>query len=83
MTITRTDIHSYVVEAAVGDEFDAETIDRLTDAVVEAAPLSTWSLQGTEYVSTALDVEAFWSLVETITARPSDAGRTDQDETLQ
>ena len=67
-TITRTDITSHVVEAAVGAEFTDEQIDAITDAVLDAAPLNTWTLVRTAYESSALDADGFWAIVEQVTA---------------
>ncbi len=66
-TITSTDIKAQVVIPALAGEFDAETVDAVTDAILDAAPVSTWSLDGTEYVSTALSTEDFWATVERVT----------------
>lgn len=65
MTTTRQDIiDQTIIPAIASGDFDQDTTDRIIDAIFNAAPLSTWSLDGTEYVSTAIDTDGFWSIVE-------------------
>lgn len=65
MTTTRQDIIDQTILPAIASgDFGQDTTERIIDAIFEAAPLSTWSLDGTEYVSTAIDTDGFWSIVE-------------------
>lgn len=64
MTITRSDIHNHVILPALGAEFDSATVDAIEDAILDAAPLDTWSWTGTDYESAVLDTDAFWGIVE-------------------
>ena len=74
MTTTRQDIIELAILPAIASgDFGQDTTERIIDAIFEAAPLSTWSLDGTEYVSTAIDIDGFWSIVEeTATARTAE-----------
>lgn len=68
-TITRTDITQHVIEAAIaGQDVTDEQIDTITDAVLDAAPLNTWHLDGTIYRSESLDHDAFWAIVMQVIA---------------
>ncbi len=63
-TATNHDIIDYVIRPALGDEFDAETFDRIVAAIFEVAPVSTWTLVDLEYVSDAMTTDEFWAIVE-------------------
>ena len=67
-TVTRTDIVQHVAQSVAAGDFTDEQVDAIVDAVLAAAPLDTWSLEGLEYVSTSLDTEGFWGIVEAVTA---------------
>lgn len=63
-TVTRTDIAQHVIEASIaGQDITDEQIDAITDAVLDAAPLGTWHLDGTVYHSERLDHDTFWAIV--------------------
>lgn len=69
-TVTARDIHDHVVAPACGPSFDTATRERITTAIIAAAPLSTWRLVGLEYESDQLDTDTFWAIVE----RTADTG---------
>ena len=57
-----------LIDAAIGSEFDTDTLDQIENAVLEAAPLDTWSLVGLDYESTAITTDEFWAIVEKVAA---------------
>ncbi|KLO61737.1 hypothetical protein AA983_14295 [Dermacoccus sp. PE3] len=67
-TVTASDIRTHVIEPTCGEHFTAMELDAIEEAVLNAAPLSTWRLAGTNYTSSALSVDEFWSVVEKATA---------------
>lgn len=69
MTATRYDIEQHVINPTIGSEYDQDTISAITDAILEAAPLSTWNLvEPTGYESTAIDTDEFWAIIERVAA---------------
>ncbi|MBE7372918.1 hypothetical protein [Dermacoccus barathri] len=66
-TVTASDIRTHVIEPTCGEHFTAEELDAIEDAVLDAAPLSTWHLAGTQYTSSVLSVDEFWGVVEKTT----------------
>lgn len=65
---TNIDIREQVINPTIGAEFDEDTLDAITDALLEAAPVSTWSLDSEtmSYTSTAIDTDGYWALVEQV-----------------
>ena len=70
MTVTRSDLFNYVVFPACGEDFETAVLQRITDAVLAAAPLPTWRFIGGDYVSSSLDEPQFWALVEQVATNP-------------
>lgn len=66
-TTTRDDIVNHVTRPALensGDTYPDETIDAVTDAIIAAAPLDTWTLTNSlAYDSPAIDADQFWAIV--------------------
>jgi len=70
VTVTRGDLFNYVVFPACGEDFEPAVLDRITDAVLAAAPLPTWRFIGGDYVSSSIDEPQFWALVEQVATNP-------------
>jgi len=51
-TVTNYDIRDHVILPSIGNEFDDETLDRILEAVLEVAPVSTWRLRNLQQPST-------------------------------
>ena len=67
-TVTASDLRAHVIDPTCGEHFTAEELDAIEAAVLDAAPLSTWRLIDTNYVSSALSIDEFWAVVEKVTA---------------
>lgn len=66
MTVTRSDIEQHVIRATIGQEFDEQVIEAVTDEVLAVAPLSTWTLRELQFVSESMDEETYWRIVERV-----------------
>ncbi|NHN55749.1 hypothetical protein G9U51_08165 [Calidifontibacter sp. DB0510] len=65
-TLTDLDIRAQVIEPALAGEYDTETVDAITDAILDAAPVDTWYLDELEYYTDTIGTEEFWAIVERV-----------------
>ncbi len=63
-TPTRDDIATHVEQAV--DELTEQQLNAVIDAVIDAAPLDTWTLVGLDWRSSVLDTDQFWEIVERV-----------------
>lgn len=65
-TITRNDVIQHAISPGLEGHFSDATVEKIQDAVFEAAPLSTWTFDPItlQYSSSELSAEDFWALVE-------------------
>lgn len=68
MTVSRYDIEQHAIRPCIDEHYDEDTCEAICDAILEAAPRSTWTYSDLRYNSPLMDGDTFWAIVERVAA---------------